>query len=210
MKHLLAIAVCLLPMSASADVIGIWFAPDDDCTAAIVAEFDKARSSIEFQLYNATSPAIGDALIRAHKRGVKVTVLLDGRANSPPKRGKKSFSLAGRLRQAGVPVYLDRAHPIAHNKVRIIDGKLLLSGSFNDSKSANRNAENLYLEDDPAVVKRFADNFRRHLAHAEVYCCDVHCCYACCCVRPASGKPSLHALCKSARRPRFNRWSQAG
>ena len=168
-----AIVVVLVALlwaaAARADVLWVKFAPEDDCTAAIVAEFDRAKSSIDYQLYNATSQPVGDALIRAHKRGVKVTVILDSKANAPPKPGKKSFSQAKRLKQAGVPVYLDRSHPIAHNKVRIIDGKLLISGSFNDSKAANRNAENLYAEDDPAVVKRFAENFKRHLAHAEAY-----------------------------------------
>lgn len=163
MKHLLAIAVCLLPMSASADVIGIWFAPDDDCTAAIVAEFDKATKSINYQMYGFTSQPVAAALIRAHKRGVKVSVLLDSEA--PSQRG----SQAAACKAAGIDVRTDRKHPISHNKVRIVDGKLLLSGSFNDSKQANRNAENLYLEDDPAVVRKFADNFRRHLAHAEAY-----------------------------------------
>ena len=168
MKLWLLIAV-LIAAPAQADVLWVKFAPEDDCTAAIVAEFDKAKDSIQYQLFNFTSEPIADALIRAHKRGVKVPLLLDDDANAPPKLGRKSYSQAKRLRQAGVPVYLDRKHPIAHNKVRIIDGKLLLSGSFNDSKAANRNAENLYAEDDPAVVKRFAENFARHLAHAEAY-----------------------------------------
>lgn len=170
MRRLLAIiALLLLSVTARADVLWVKFAPEDDCTAAIVAEFDKAKSSIEYQLYNATSPYIGDALIRAHKRGVKVTVLLDRKANAPPQPGKTSYSQAKRLRQAGIPVYVDGKHPIAHNKVRIIDGKLLLSGSFNDSKAANINAENLYAEDAPAVVRKFAENFKRHLSHAEAY-----------------------------------------
>lgn len=167
MKHLAIIALLLLAAPARADVLWVKFAPDDDCTGAIVAEFDKAKKSIEYQLFNFTSEPIADALIRAHKRGVKVTLLLDDDANDVPKPGKRSYSQAARCKQAGVPVYLDRKHPIAHNKVRIIDGKLLIAGSFNDSRQANRNAENVYAEDDPVVVKRFAENFAKHLKHAE-------------------------------------------
>lgn len=162
MKLWLLIAV-LIASPAQADVLWVKFAPEDDCTAAIVAEFDRAKTSIEYQLYNATSLPVGDALIRAHKRGVKVTILLDKRAQ------RSIYSQAPRCKQAGCKVYVDGKHPIAHNKVRIIDGKLLIGGSFNDSRQANRNAENLYAEDDPAVVRKFADNFRRHLAHAEAY-----------------------------------------
>lgn len=159
MRIFLAIAL-LMVSPAKADVIGLWFAPDDDCTAAIVDQFDKAGKSISYQMYGFTSQPIADALIRAHQRGVKVIVLLD--SESPSQRG----SQARACKAAGIDVRTDHRHPISHNKVRIMDGKLLLSGSFNDSKQANRNAENLYLEDDPAVVKRYAENFARHLAHA--------------------------------------------
>ena len=158
-----ALALLLLTAPARADVLWVKFAPDDDCTGAIVAEFDKATASIDYQLYNATSQPVADALIRAHKRGVKVTLLLDKRAQ------QTKFSQAARCKQAGCKVYLDGKHPIAHNKVRIIDGKLLIAGSFNDSRQANRNAENVYAEDDPEVVKLFAENFARHLKHAEAY-----------------------------------------
>lgn len=161
MKHLSAILILLLAVPASADVLWVKFSPEDDCTGAIVAAFDKATKSIEVQAYNFTSPVIADAAIRAHKRGLPVTLLLDKRAQST------RYSQATRCKQAGCKVYLDGSHPIAHNKVRIIDGKLLLSGSFNDSRAASRNAENLYAEDDPATVKRYAENFARHLKHAE-------------------------------------------
>jgi len=152
---------------AKADVLWVKFAPEDDCTGAIVAEFDKATATIDYQLFNFTSPPIADALIRAHKRGVRVRLLLDDGANERPKGGRRYYSQAVRCKEAGLSVYLDRKHPIAHNKVRIIDGRFLISGSFNDSRAANRNAENLYFEDDAATVKRYLENFERHWQHAE-------------------------------------------
>lgn len=170
MKHAIAL-LCLTGMwfgiYAKADVLWVKFAPEDDCTGAIVAEFDKATATIDYQLFNFTSPTIADALIRAHGRGVRVRLLLDDGANEPPKAGKRYYSQAKRCAEAGLAVRLDRKHPISHNKVRIVDGGLLISGSFNDSRAANRNAENLYAEDSPAVVKRYADNFERHWQHAE-------------------------------------------
>ena len=105
MKRAIAI-LCLTGMwvgiYARADVLGVKFAPEDDCTAAIVAEFDRAKTSIEYQLYNATSLPVCDALIGAHKRGVKVTILLDKRAqrsstakpHAASKRAARSTSMA--------------------------------------------------------------------------------------------------------------------
>jgi phosphatidylserine/phosphatidylglycerophosphate/cardiolipin synthase-like enzyme len=140
-----------------------WFPPDDDATAVIVAHFDAAKASIDYQLFNFTSEPIADALIRAHKRGVAVRLLLDKRGQASP------HSQAARCKSAGLDVRLDGKHPIAHNKVRLIDGKVLLAGSFNDSRQANRNAENLTRDEDPDLVAAFAANFERHWEHGEKF-----------------------------------------
>ena len=44
----------------------------------------------------------------------------------------------------GIPVRIDVKRAIAHNKVMVIDGKMVITGSFNFTKSAEENnAENL-------------------------------------------------------------------
>ena len=146
---------------AFGDVLGVWFSPGGGATSAIVEQFGKAKTSIDYSMYNFTSEPIADALMDAHRRGVKVTLLLDKRASA------SRHCQAPRCRKVGIKVYTDSVHPIAHNKVRIIDGKLLMSGSFNDSANAERNAENVYLEDDPVTVRKYSENFRHHLEHAE-------------------------------------------
>src|SRR5262245_14055401 len=46
-----------------------------------------------------------------------------------------------------------RPHAISHNKVIIIDGEMVLTGSFNFTKAAQeKNAENLLIIRNPAVV----------------------------------------------------------
>lgn len=143
-------------------VLGIWFSPKGNCTQAIVKEIDSAQVSIDYRMYNFTSAPIGDALVRAHNRGLKVRILLDD------DEARKPHSQAAKCAKAGIPVYLDGKHAISHNKARIFDGKRVMFGSFNDSKSAEeRNSEELVLEDDPQVVKQFQDNFAAHLKHAE-------------------------------------------
>jgi phosphatidylserine/phosphatidylglycerophosphate/cardiolipin synthase-like enzyme len=162
MRLLILIAELMLATSGYA-APAAWFAPTDNCTAVIVAEFDKAEKSINMQMYNFTSPDIADALIRAQKRGVDVRLLLDWRAQ------QTSYSQAGRCKAAGCTVYTDASHPIAHVKYSGIDGKRFLGGSFNYSRQANKNSEDLTLEDEPKLVKEFADNFESHWAHADKY-----------------------------------------
>lgn len=160
-KLILLFAELLAPHCADAEVVGVWFSPRGGCTAAIVEQYGKAKNSIDVMAYTFTSEAIADALIAAKQRGVAVRVILDD------DEAIKTASQSARLKAAGIKVFLDGEHPIAHNKVSIIDYKLLLGGSFNYSRSAESNAENLYLEDGKATVDKYVENFDHHLQHSK-------------------------------------------
>lgn len=75
------------------------------------------------------------------------------------------------LFNAGIPVFIDSRHAIAHNKIILIDGETILTGSFNFSNAAEQsNAENLLiLEKKPALYAAYADNFQQHLGHSDRY-----------------------------------------
>ena len=50
----------------------------------------------------------------------------------------------------------------------MIDGRTLVTGSFNFTKAAEEsNAENLLIVDDAMLAARYAENRRENLAHAE-------------------------------------------
>jgi phosphatidylserine/phosphatidylglycerophosphate/cardiolipin synthase-like enzyme len=52
----------------------------------------------------------------------------------------------------------------------IIDGKTVLTGSFNFTKAAeNNNAENLLAIQDPALAAKYTANWQAHLKHSESY-----------------------------------------
>lgn len=71
------------------------------------------------------------------------------------------------LRDAGVKVFIDSAHAIAHNKVMLIDGRTLVTGSFNFTKAAeNSNAENLVVLESPEAVGLYRENYLKHLEHS--------------------------------------------
>src|SRR5215475_14190405 len=90
--------------------------------------------------YSFTSAPIAKALLDAHKRGVQVQVILDKSQRT------EKYSSADFLANQGVPTMIDAEHAIAHNKVMIIDGKTVLTGSFTFTKAAQtQNAENLLI-----------------------------------------------------------------
>ena len=78
--------------------------------------------------------------MHAHKRGIKVEVILDRSQRT------QKYSSAAFLYNVGIPVKIDAQHAIAHNKVMVIDGETVITGSFNFTKAAEeRNAENLLI-----------------------------------------------------------------
>jgi phosphatidylserine/phosphatidylglycerophosphate/cardiolipin synthase-like enzyme len=106
----------------------VYFSPNGHCTQAIIQELDKAKTSILMQAYSFTSAPIAKSLLEAHKRGVKVEVILD-KSNLTEKYSSVNF-----LVNNGIPTRIDAAHAIAHNKVMIIDGETLVTGSFNRAR----------------------------------------------------------------------------
>ena len=89
------------------------------------------------------------ALVEAKKRGVHVEVLLD-RSNE-----EEAHSDLHLLAEHQVPFLIDAKHAIAHNKVMVVDRRVILTGSFNFSNSARGNAENVLVIRDEALAKAY-------------------------------------------------------
>jgi Phosphatidylserine/phosphatidylglycerophosphate/cardiolipin synthases and related enzymes len=164
----LACASPSVPVSAvsvAPPAINVYFSPLGSATEAVVRELGNAKQEILVQAYSFTSAPIAKALVDAHKRGVKVTVVLDRSQRST------KYSSADFVNNAGIPTYIDAKHAIAHNKIMIIDGATLITGSFNFTKAAEeKNAENLLvIKGDTELVKKYLANFEEHLGHSEKY-----------------------------------------
>ena len=140
------------------------FSPKGGCTEAVVKEIDAAKKTIIVQAYSFTSAPIAKALVEAHKRGVDVRVILDKSQRT------EKYSSADFVLHAGIPIWIDAQHAIAHNKVMVIDGATVLTGSFNFTKAAEEhNAENLLVIRDKALAEKYAANWNTHLDHSEKY-----------------------------------------
>ena len=144
--------------------VQVYFSPNGGCTDAIVDELNKAKTEVLVQAYSFTSKDIAKALTDAHKRGVKVQVILD-KSNLTEK-----YSAADFVTHAGIPVLIDSEHAIAHNKVMVIDHATVITGSFNFTHAAETaNAENLLILHDKALASKYAANWRDHAAHSSPY-----------------------------------------
>ena len=135
----------------------------------IAADIDAAQSSFRVQAYRLTSRPILAALSAAKRRGVDVAAILDKTQDRQgEERGR--YSSAVYLARAGVPVWIDTAPAIAHSKIIVIDGKRVITGSFNFTKAADtRNAENVLVVDSPTVAGWYAANWEERRAASRVF-----------------------------------------
>ncbi|WP_235731706.1 phospholipase D-like domain-containing protein [Fundidesulfovibrio putealis] len=93
---------------------------------------------------------------------MKVQAILD-----KSQRGEK-YTGATYLKNAGIPVSIDAAHAIAHNKVMVLDGETAITGSFNFTKAAEeRNAENVLIVRDKVLARLYRENREAHRGHSE-------------------------------------------
>lgn len=132
-----AIAVQPLPPGAGFD---LGFSPGSlsrNALSVVVSAIEAARSSVVVVAYSFTSKPVANALLAAHRRGVKVFVVADRGQNA------KSYSAVWFLSNQGVPVRLNDRYEAMHDKFIVVDGLHVQMGSFNYSAAAaNRNAEN--------------------------------------------------------------------
>jgi phosphatidylserine/phosphatidylglycerophosphate/cardiolipin synthase-like enzyme len=160
---LLSIFFATSATAFQAEVEQVCFSPDEKCTAVIVEKINNAKSEILVQAYSFTSAPVAKALLTAHKNGVIVEAILD-KSN---KTGK--YSSATFIANQGIPVFIDSQHPIAHNKIIIIDGKTVITGSFNFTKAAEKNAENVLVINSDELTKTYSENWTKHKKHSEKY-----------------------------------------
>lgn len=141
-----------------------YFAPHDHCAGHVMEAIQKARKSIHFLAFSFTHNGIGNAMLQQAKAGVEVKGVFERTQASG------SHTEYSRLRAAGggVSVYLDANPRNMHHKVIVLDETTTVVGSFNFSDNADKsNDENLLIIHNPAIAKRFEEEFHRVHGEAE-------------------------------------------
>ncbi len=142
--------------------IQVCFSPEGECADGIVRAIQEAKTSIYLQAYSFTSTPLAQALVEAKERGLDVQILMD------KSRSKEKYSQVHFLAQNGIPVFIDSAAGLAHNKVIIFDGHSLLTGSFNFTNAANtRNAENVLMIQSPDLARIYKSNWEKRALQAK-------------------------------------------
>lgn len=147
--------ISTLRQQLEVEVLGVYFSPKGGCAQQVINWINRANKTIHILIYSFTLDSIGDALINAHRRGVDVKIVFE-------KSQISMYSEYRTLRSAGIMVRNDTNPSYMHNKVMIIDGLIVFTGSFNWSASAEgENNENLIIIRSTYVASIYEKEFEK-------------------------------------------------
>lgn len=137
-------------------LVEVYFCPQDNCADAVEEELGKANSSIIFAAYSFTSAGIANELVLKSSEGVAVSGIIE--KSTTGSEYSKHAMLAANI----VNVKLESSKRLMHHKFFIIDGKTVITGSFNPTENADkRNDENIIIIENAAVAEEYAAEFHR-------------------------------------------------
>ncbi len=139
-----------------------YFAPEDSVARRIVDILHNSRKSIRFAAFSFTDDDIGKAMVEAKRRGVEVVGVVEARGV------RNKGSEYRRLKRAGIPVFKDGNPYILHDKYIIVDDSIVITGSYNFSRSARkRNDENVVIFFKRWIAGEYLRDFGRILKEAK-------------------------------------------
>lgn len=147
----LLLLVIRLEIASAADmVVQACFSPQGKCSTHILREIDTAKKELLVAVYAFTNDELASALVQAKKRGVAVQVVVDREFDRANENSKGKFLEAQKIplrRISGAKSKnQEKDAGLMHQKFAVIDRRIVFTGSYNWTRSAdNLNDENLLL-----------------------------------------------------------------
>jgi phosphatidylserine/phosphatidylglycerophosphate/cardiolipin synthase-like enzyme len=159
MKTLVIGLATLIFMSSSAFAqckVEAYFSPYDNVETVVVNRLNGAQEYVKCSLYGITNKKITETLIKKMSDGVSVMLCLDKIQSSG------SSSKHKELENAGADVVIKKTGVLEHNKFCVIDGKIVIMGSWNFSANAQKQ-DNSTVEITVCgnIIDKFEDAFER-------------------------------------------------
>ncbi|GAB0089394.1 hypothetical protein DMENIID0001_039260 [Sergentomyia squamirostris] len=161
-----------------------------DIFNAISGRIDEAKYTIDLAIYVITCYQIADAIVNAHKRGVKVRVIADNSlAHSTGSQISKimkvvpmqlfhcqdglmhhKFCLIDAPQDSKTPEKKDKESTDDEKSVKIDRKSILITGSLNwTMRGAVSNCENVIITSNRAIIRDFQNEFQRIWMHLSAY-----------------------------------------
>ncbi len=152
-------------LQATSGPVESYFSPDDGVAAKIKAVLESAQQSIYFMAFSFTRRDFAEILVSKHDAGLAVQGVFDG---GQIEDGQDTIWRL--LRSAGLAVRQSPGLVDMHHKVWIVDGKIVITGSYNFTNNAEtRNSENILILRDSNLAAQFQAEFERVWQAASQY-----------------------------------------
>ena len=133
-----------------------YFSPGTECQQAIISAIDNAKTSLKICVFTISDDQITAAILRAHERNIPIKLLTDD---------EKLLDVGSDIRQlaqAKIEIRTDDTRNHMHHKFALIDNHLLITGSYNWTRSAAMyNHENIIVSDNKELVNDFLVEFEK-------------------------------------------------
>lgn len=137
--------------------VDTYFSPDDGVQAILVDILADAKESIYFMAFSFTADPLGEVIRQRAEAGVTVAGVMDD--DQVASNAGTEFDP---FRQAGLDVYRDGNPGQMHHKIIIVDGSIVIFGSYNFTNNAEtRNDENLLVIYNEQIAGQFFAEFER-------------------------------------------------
>ncbi len=135
----------------------VFFSPDDGVANRIVEILNEAQESIYFMAFSFTTDEFGEAIRVQAENGLTVAGVMEEEQVKSNIGTEYDF-----FKQAGLDVLIDGNEGQMHHKTIIVDGEIVITGSYNFSRSAEtRNDENLVIFHNEQIAEVFLKEFQR-------------------------------------------------
>jgi phosphatidylserine/phosphatidylglycerophosphate/cardiolipin synthase-like enzyme len=135
-------------------VVQVYFSPEDDVLNRIIPIVEGAQSNIRFLAFSFTDYPLAQTMIDRHSAGVDVAGVYEKTGSETEGAELRTFWCAR------VPVRQDGNPRFLHDKVIVVDNRIVITGSFNFSNNAtDNNDENVIIIDNPEIAALYMEEF---------------------------------------------------
>ena len=140
--------------------VQVYFAPSPNIEKELLSFISSASESIELCVFELNLQSVVDELVKKHKSGVDVRVIIDA-----DYQGETELS---ELYKNEVPIKVDPRSAFMHNKFVVVDEKKVWTGSYNFTKNGtHKNDNNALAIESELLAENYLTEFNEMWEHGK-------------------------------------------
>ena len=148
--------------------VDVLFSPDDLVVDRLSMLLGEAQQSIYFLAYSFGSNDLGNIIREKAAQGIVVGGVLESDQVTAEQANPTQVEELNLFRQAGLDIRLDGKTEVMNHKIMIIDGRIVVMGSYDfTNRAETENDENVLIIYDEKIAQKFMEEFERVQSRAQ-------------------------------------------